>query len=174
MVNTYPKYTEKLFKEHLSKDVCFKLFVSTETQVNKLYTEFDCNKSIDGFLLDDKNNMEAFGIRHQFGPNFKSFTTRYMTKNKSYETEYKKLNDAILTDGLKPKYLIHCFWSNDIDGTLNSYGIVKTKDLINHYNSLEELPKRTNRADGTIFLYANFAEVGKCFDKNNNQLNLNI
>jgi hypothetical protein len=174
MIKTYPNYTEKLFKENILNDVGFKSFISTENHVNKLYQEFDCRKSIDGFLLDDKFNMEAFGIRHQFGIDYRSFTTRYLTKNKSLDTEYKKLNNAILTDGLKPKYLIHCFWSKEIDGKLNSYGIVKTKNLIDYYNSLDKLPKRVNKMDGTVFLYAPFKNVGKFFEPNNNQLKMNI
>ena len=174
MIKTYPNYTEKIFNENILNDMGFKSFISTEIQDNKLYKEFDCNKSIDGFLFDNNHNMEAFGIRHQFGIDYKSYTTRYVTKNKTLNTEYHKLNNAILTDGLKPKYLIHCFWSKKINGVLNSYGIVKTKDLIRYYNSLEELPKRINKIDGTIFLHASFKKVGKYFEPNINQIKLNI
>ena len=173
-IETYPNYTQKLFNEYLLNDVGFKSFISTENHSNKLYKEFDCRKSIDGFLLDDNYNMEAFGIRHQFGIDYKSYTTRYLTKNKSFNTEYKKLNNAILNDGLKPKYLIHCFWDKKVNGKLNSYGIVKTKNLIDHYNSLDVLPKRINKQDGTVFLYVSFKNIGKYFEPNNNQLKMNI
>ena len=154
-------FTKKLFKDHLNKKNGFTFVNSTEEQKTYLDKNLDCKKAIDGFLIDKNGSLEPYAIRHQYGRNYKSFTTRYKISNGSYNTEYKKISDAIKNGGLKPTYIIQSYWESATIDNLLDYKVVKTNRLYQFYKDNFNKCRINTAPDGNQFLIAFWKDLEK-------------
>jgi hypothetical protein len=152
-------FTKKLFEEHLNIKNDFKFIESTEQQNTNLFKILDCKKAIDGFLIDKDGSLEPYCIRHQYKVNYKSFTTRFKINGGSFNTEYKKISDAIKNDGLRPTYIIQAYWEDSISGNLLDYKVIKSKELYKFYEDNFNKCRINKAPDGNEFIIAFWSDL---------------